>query len=96
VIQFGAQPSAIAFLELYGRPTAPLGAKVELAATPDGEAIAAVPVAAAASSEPDRFTLTATLPLESLKPGDYIVRATIGVQGQPEGRIVRTLRKTGS
>jgi hypothetical protein len=96
VIQFGNQSSAVAFLELYGRPTAPLGAKIELAATPDGPALNAVPVAAAASSDPDRFTLTGTIPLDSLKPGDYVVRAIIGVQGQPEGRVLRTLRKTGS
>jgi hypothetical protein len=96
VIQFGTQPSAIAFLELYGRPTGPLGAKVEVAETPDGPALAAVPVSASAGSQPDNFQLTATIPLESLKPGDYVVRAIIGVPGQPEGRVVRTLRKLGS
>jgi hypothetical protein len=96
VIQFGSQSAATAFLELYGRPTAPLGAKIEIADTPDGPALNAVPVAAAASSEPDRFTLTGTFPLDSLKPGDYIVRAIIGVQGEPQGQVVRTLRKVGS
>jgi hypothetical protein len=30
----------------------------------------------------------------ALAAGDYVVRATIGVDGGPSGRIVRTLRKT--
>lgn len=96
VLQFGNQETGLAFLELYGRPAGPLSARVEIASTPEGPALTAVPVQAAASSEADRFMLTATLPLGSLEPGDYLVRAVIGVQGQPEGRVVRTLRKVRS
>jgi hypothetical protein len=92
-LQFSDEPEAIAYFELYGRPTGQLGAKLEVAKTEDGEAIAAVGIGAAATSEPDRFQLTGKIPLAELAPGDYIVRAIVGVQGQAEGRILRTLRK---
>jgi hypothetical protein len=33
------------------------------------------------------------LPLADLPAGDVLVRATVRAAGQPEGRVVRTLRK---
>ena len=67
-------------------------AYVELTADPDGEPLQAVPLTPSATSEADRFLLSAKIPLDSVKPGDYMVRAVVGVQGQ-EGRVTRTLRK---
>jgi hypothetical protein len=39
--------------------------------------------------------MSATIPLGELQPGDYLVRAVVGLEGQ-EGKVTRTLRKAGS
>jgi VWFA-related protein len=92
-LQFRDEKEAIAYFELYGAPTGQLSAKLELAATVDGPPLAQAPLGAAPTSEPDRFQLNGRIPIASLAPGDYVVRAIVQVAGQPEGRIVRTLRK---
>jgi VWFA-related protein len=94
-LQFGNEAEALAMLELYGRPAGPLTAYVEVTNGGEGEPLVAVPLQPSATSEPDKFILSAKLALGSLKPGDYLVRAVVGVQGQ-EGKITRTLRKIGS
>jgi hypothetical protein len=45
------------------------------------------------SSEPDKVLLTAELPIGSLEPGDYVVRAFLKMGDGAEGRLLRTLRK---
>lgn len=42
----------------------------------------------------DRHSATAAIPIGALTPGDYIVRATVGIVGQPATRVERTLRKS--
>jgi VWFA-related protein len=87
--------TAAAFFELYGgRTNMQLGAAVEVAAAAGGPALVSAKPRWNSTSEPDRFTATTQLPIASLPPGDYVVRAILGVEGQPEGRILRTLRKT--
>ena len=34
-----------------------------------------------------------TIPLGTLEPGDYVVRAVVTSDGRPLGRVYRTLRK---
>jgi hypothetical protein len=94
-MQFSTESEVLAMIELYGRPAGPLTAYVEITTGGDGEPLAAVPLQPSATSDPDRFVLSAKLPISALKPGDYLARAVVGVQGQ-EGRVTRTLRKTGS
>lgn len=95
VLQFSSEDSAIAYLELYGQPTPDLRAGIELAATPDGPALVQAQVQGSTTAEKDRFILTGVIPIAALAPGDYFVRAVVGVEGQPEGRVSRTLRKVG-
>ena len=94
-MQFTTEAEAIAMIELYGRPAGPLTAFVEITTGGAGEPLAAVPLQPSATGDPDRFVLSAKLPIGALKPGDYLARAVVGIQGQ-EGRVTRTLRKTGS
>ena len=51
--------------------------------------------AAGTTSEPDKSILTGELPIASLAPGDYVVRAFVGIDGQPEGKVIKTFRKEG-
>ena len=87
------EPEVIVYFELYGRPTGPFGALVEIAATADGPALVEAQPTAAATPVPDKFRFTAKLPIVSLKPGDYVVRAKLAFSGQPTGVLSRTIRK---
>ena len=67
---------------------------VELVANPDAtDPISVIQFKVGSAGEADAFVATGTLPIDKLAPGDYVVRATMGVEGQPPGRVVRTLRK---
>lgn len=84
----------MAYLEIYGGKEGTLvGVAFEIARTPNGPALVTLPGAIAATSEPDRFLVTAALPIGALAPGDYVVRATVALQGQAGGRVLRPLRK---
>jgi hypothetical protein len=46
------------------------------------------------TAQADRFNLSvAKMPLDKLAPGDYTLRAVIGMQGAGEVTVSRTLRK---
>ena len=55
--------------------------------------IATAPIQWGPTPEPDKFNGRGELPLGTLKPGDYVVRVVVGVDGQGEGRVIQTLRK---
>ncbi len=91
VLQFESEQEAMAIVELYGRPAGPLKMYAEIL-NPSGDPIQ-VPLSPAATNEQDKFLLSATLPIGSLQPGDYAVRAIVGVEGAPEATVTTTLRK---
>jgi hypothetical protein len=41
----------------------------------------------------DHYSATAPIPIGTLSPGDYVVRAMVGAAGGPSTRVERTLRK---
>lgn len=90
---FSTEPEVMVYFELYGRPTGGFDAVVEIAESADGPALAASPPTPAATPVQDKFQFTAKLPITSLKPGDYVVRAKITFPGQPTGTLLRTIRK---
>ncbi len=93
-LEFGGEASAMAYLEIYGgKEGTAVGVAFEIARTSNGPALVTVPGAFAGTTEPDRFIVTAALPIGALAPGDYVVRATVAAQGQAGGRVLRPLRK---
>jgi hypothetical protein len=95
-LQFSTEPVAIAYLELYGRPADPAARvtlALELANTLNGPPLITLPGVLSATNEPDKFIVNAAVPIGALPPGDYVVRAVVGVEGQPAGRVIRTFRK---
>ena len=92
-LQFSDEAEVMVYFELYGRPAGPFGAIVEIAASLDGPALVEAQPTPAATAVADKFIFTATLPIGPLKPGDYVVRAKIGFEGQPTGVLTRTIRK---
>ena len=92
-MQFEGDQEAIAIIELYGRPEGPLKMYAEVLT--GGEPVQ-IPLSPSASNEPDKFLLSAQIPLASLKPGDYTVRAVVAVEGHPDAQVTRTLRKVAA
>jgi VWFA-related protein len=92
-LQFSAEPVAIAYVEMYGAPPGTqLVAAVELAATLNGPALLTLPLVIEGAGE-SRYVARGAVPIGGLPPGDYVVRALVGVEGQPMTRVLRTLRK---
>jgi hypothetical protein len=95
LLQFGAEPAAMVTFELYGKPPQQLPLKIELASSADGPALQQAAPAGSGTSDPDRFIVSGTFALESLAPGDYVVRATVGTPESGGALLTRTLRKVG-
>jgi hypothetical protein len=93
-LQFSNEPVALGYLEIYGGAAGTqVMAIIEVATTLNGPAFNSTRLALDATSDPTRFTATGAIPLGSLPPGDYVVRAIVGSEGKPAGRVVATLRK---
>jgi hypothetical protein len=56
--------------------------------------LAAVPFAIEAAGG-SRYIATAAIPIGALPPGEYSVRALVGIEGQALTRVIRTLKKDG-
>lgn len=94
-LQFGKEPVALAYLEIYGdAANAALTVAIEVAMTPTGAALVSIPAAVQkAVSDPHRRIVTAAVPVGALPPGDAVIRAVVTADGQ-SARVSRTLRKT--
>ena len=92
-LQFTNEPLAIAYLEMEGAPAgARLNAALEIAQSLNGAAVVTVPLAIETAAG-NRYAATGSVPLGALPPGDYVVRAMVGLEGHPMTRVVRTIRK---
>ncbi|HXT68929.1 MAG TPA: hypothetical protein VN700_04200 [Vicinamibacterales bacterium] len=95
-LQFSTEASALVHLEVYGGAAGmPVSVVFEVSETTDGPPLFRVPGVLSATAEEGRFSATGTVTVGILPPGDYVIRAIVGVQGQSAGRVIRTLRKVG-
>jgi VWFA-related protein len=93
-LEFGAEASAMVQLEIYGgKAGAPIRAMLDVSNSSNGQPMAAMRLIVQATGEPDRFVAKGTIPLGALSEGDFVVRAIVGMEGQPAGRVIRTIRK---
>jgi hypothetical protein len=95
-LDFKDQQTAIGMVQIYGVPK---GGNVKLdldvAATADGAAIATADTTVAQSkTADDQRVAYGGFSIESLPPGDYLMRAVVSLDGKPVGKVVRTLRKS--
>ncbi len=92
-LSFSTEPQAVAYFELYGgKQGMPVSVAVELAKTLNGPAMTTLQPKISATSEAGKYIVMTPIALGALPPGDYIVRAIVGLDGQPAGRTLRTLR----
>jgi len=92
VLEYAGEETAIPYFELYGTPPPNFFARLELARTMEGEAIAAPQLQAVPGAQGSgMFMITGQIPLAPLEPGDYVIRVTLGTD--PQATLVRTLRK---
>jgi hypothetical protein len=95
-LQFGAEPVAIGYFEIYGAARdASVTASLELAPAADAPALVSVPVTIERAPGGDLRIAYGVIPIETLQAADFVVRAIVVVDGQPSGRITRILRKAG-
>jgi VWFA-related protein len=93
-MQFSAEPVVLGYMDIYGRPEGQVAVTAEIARSVNGPAIGTpIPGAVKPVDGEDRLIATVAVPIGALPPGDYVVRVTVGVPGQPAGRVLRTLRK---
>jgi hypothetical protein len=93
-LTFTNEPEIRVFFEMYGPLTAGISAKFEVAKSDNGPAIETYMVAGGgATNEPDKFQVFGKIPIDKLAPGDWVVRAVVQMEGQPEGKAIRTFRK---
>ena len=92
-MQFHDEPTAVAYLEIYGVPKGELSAELQLAGIEGGPP--AVRGAMRITGEPsdDQHVALGGIPIGSLPPGDLVVRAVVSLDGVPVGAVTRTLRK---
>ena len=93
---FAVAAEVTGFLEIYNVPllTGGPAATLELAATPDGPALASVAMGIATTEAADRRLARGTLTIPPGAPaGDLILRARVSFNGRPSGAIMRTIRR---
>ncbi len=94
-LEFTTEPVAIAYVEVYGGQAGDrVGAMVEITTSVDGPAIVALPLALEPTRDADRFQATGAVPIGALPAGDYLVRVSVGPEGQAGTTVFRTLRKS--
>ncbi len=92
-LEFGSEPTAIAYFDIYGGSAGlPLTARAEVARALDGPPLATLPLALT-RADAGRVVASGTVPVGALPPGDYVVRGVVRLESGETGRVVRTLRK---
>jgi hypothetical protein len=92
---FTTEAVAIGLLEIYGVPKgATVAVNLDVASSLDGPALAAADTNVTPGKTDDTRVAFGGFSIDALRPGDYLMRAIVILDGKPVGRVVRTLRKT--
>jgi hypothetical protein len=90
-----ADTQAVGLLELYGVPAgANVTSKFELAESESSAPLGEAPGNVAAGPGEEGRRVFGGFGITTLAPGDYVMRATIMVDGKIVGKATRTIRKT--
>ena len=92
-MQFYDEPTAVAYLEIYGLPRGELSAELQLAGTEGGPAAVRGAMRITGGASDGQRVALGGIPIGQLPPGDVLVRAVVSLDGRPIGAASRTLRK---
>src|SRR5262245_1608303 len=93
-LEFTTETVAIGLLEVYDVPKGgTVTVDLDVAASSDGQAFARAETQIGKGSGEDAVMAIGGFGIESLAPGDYLMRATVKLDGKAVGRVIRTLRK---
>jgi hypothetical protein len=93
LLEFGSEPTAMAYFDIYGGDAGlALSARLELARDTEGAAVVTLPLALTRAGA-SRVVASGTLPLGAQPAGDYVVRGGVRLESGETGRVFRTLRK---
>jgi hypothetical protein len=83
------------YAEVYGDLAAgqALTTRLEVATSLTGSALSTTPGRVLTSPDPSRRAITGSVDVRALDAGDYLLRATLVVNGTDAGTVVRTFRK---
>jgi hypothetical protein len=92
-LEFRAEPTAIAYFDIYGGLEGlPLSVRLEIARSLDGPAAITQPLVLTRADQ-TRVVASGTVPIGALPAGDYVVRGIVGLESGETGRVIRILRK---
>jgi hypothetical protein len=94
-VQFTVEPTALGYFEIYGTASGELSVALEVATSMDGRALSRVPAAVVPGPPGSAATRigTGVVPVATLAPGNYVVRAIVSLDGRPIGRTYRSFRR---
>jgi hypothetical protein len=93
-LEFSKEAVAIGLLEIYGVPKGgAVTVDLDVAQAADGPALATAQTQVSNGSAEDMRMAFGGFGIDSLEPGDYLMRAVVSLDGKPVGKVVRTLRK---
>ncbi|MFO7694199.1 MAG: hypothetical protein R6V57_14015 [Vicinamibacterales bacterium] len=92
-LQFFDEPTAVAYLEIYGVPKGVLSAELQLAGIEGGAPAVRGVMRITGEPSDDQHIALGGIPIASFPPGDIAVRAIVSLDGVPIGAVTRTLRK---
>jgi hypothetical protein len=91
-----ADDAVVSYMELYSIPKgANVTATLELARSEDAPALGSTDAQVRPAGE-GGATVVGGFSIDTLEPGDYVVRTVISIDGTPVGHAVSTMRKTGT
>jgi len=94
-MQFANEPIAIGLLEIYDAPKATtVTVDLDVARSQNADPLATAQTTVTQAGAADVRIAFGGFNIASLAPGDYLMRATVSLDGKPVGRVMRTLRKT--
>jgi hypothetical protein len=92
----GADDAVVSYVELYSVPAgANVTATLELARSEDAPALGTTDAQVRPGAN-NAATVIGGFSIDTLEPGDYVVRTVISLDGKPIGHAVSTMRKTGT
>jgi hypothetical protein len=90
---FHDEPTAVAYLEIYGAAAGEVAAELQLSEREDGPVAVRGAMRISGGQNDDRRVALGGIPIGQLPPGDIVVRAVVSLDGKPVGSASRTLRK---